>query len=264
MFMKWGVVLNGNIVQDINCGVIDASTYTTTFGSNINAKPWVFNPRVIDFNENPMARNLSYCLMRFAGSIDTTATVPGISKTVLMRSSRKTRVLEGDQYINVDQVLSQKTDDRDFNRGVQTFSLLLSGKFESNFVRRQVPADTFNVVQPEPPFVSQSLDSAAPMVAFISDGEFAIGEAFQGKVGNLPGDNKTFVLNLLDRMSGQDMISSIRVREVTDRKLDKRKIEHSRVLILLANIVLPLVLIFLFGLVRGMLRRSRNRKLKVN
>lgn len=263
MFMKWGVILNGNIVQDINCGVIDASTYTSTFGSSINAKPWVFNPRVLDFNDHPIARNLSYCLMRFAGSIDTTATIPGINKQVLMRSSRKTRVLEGDQYINVDQVISQKIDDRDYNRGMQTFSILLSGKFESNFVRRKVPLDTFNVVQPEPPFVSNSADSAKPMVAMISDGEFAIGEAYQGKVGNLPGDNKAFVLNLLDLMSGQDLISSIRVREVTDRKLDKRRIENSRGLILLANIVLPIVFIILFGLVRGIFRRSANRKLKV-
>jgi gliding-associated putative ABC transporter substrate-binding component GldG len=262
MMMKWGVNLNDNLVQDLTCGVIDASTYTTTFGSSINAKPWVFNPRVLDFNEQPMSRNLNFCLMRFASSIDTLP-VPGIQKTVLMRSSRKTRVLDGTQFINVDQVIANRPDDRDFNRGVQTFSLLLTGSFQSTFQGRRPPVDTLApAIQPEPAFVQASADSAKPMVAIISDGEFAVGESYQGQVGNLPGDNKIFVLNLIDMLAGQDLISSIRVREVVERKLDKRRVDNSRTLIMVMNIVLPIGMVILFGLARGFLRRSRNRKLK--
>lgn len=257
MFMKWGVAVRYNIIQDQVCGFIDASTFSNSLGSNMQEKPWLFHPLAFDFSDHPVTRNLSNCLIRFGGSIDTLAS-PGISHQVLMRTSRYSRLLDNKQYINVDQVLNQRIDERLFNAGPQNVAVLLSGTFRSLFTDRQPPLSPSGA-STQGTFIPQNTDISVPKIAIISDGEFPLDMPPASQQMGKP-DNKAFVLNLVDLMSGQEIVSQLREREVVKRQLNVKKSERRKGMIYFLNLGLPLLLIILMGMGYSIIRRRVNRK----
>lgn len=256
-FMKHGLKVNYDLVQDMNCGFIDAASYTTTFGNALNQKKWVFNPLVYNFSNHPSTRYLNNVLLRLSSSMDTFPT-PEVNKTVLMVSSKESRLLAGRQYINVDQALRQPPDPKKFTAGNKILGVLLEGKFQSLYAGRGVPTDSIVPQRPNEAFTPQVAEGAEPRMVVISDGEFAIGETINGQVKPLPADNKTLMLNLVDYLSGQEIITKIRVREINRRMLDRSKYKGSERFYQIVNIALPVLLILLFGFVRDYLRRRRN------
>lgn len=256
-FMMRGVKVNYNIVQDLKCGFIDALSYTTTFGNSMNQKPWPFNPLLTNLSDHPITRYQSNALIRIGGSIDTFPT-EGIKKTVLMASSRNTRVLGGRQYINVGQVMQNPPDPARFQDGFKYFGVLLEGKFNSQYVGRQIPTDSIVTQLPNEKFTPTSLPDVQPMMAVISDGEFAIGEYIQGRHKPLPADNKALMQNLIDVMAGEEVITRLRVRELNRRVLDRRAYAGNERSYQILNIALPVLLLIVFGFVREYLRRRRN------
>lgn len=257
LFLKHGVKVNYDLVQDMNCGFIDAATYTTTFGNAMNQKKWVFNPLVYNFSNHPSTRYLNNVLMRLCSSIDTFPT-PEIQKTVLMVSSKESRLLSGRQYINVDQTLRQPPDPKKFISGNKNFAVLVEGKFQSLYAGRGIPVDSIVPQRPNEPFTATVQEGTDPKMVIISDGEFAVGELINGELKPLPADNKTLMLNLVDFLSGQEIITKIRVREINRRMLDRAKYKGSERFYQIVNIALPVLLILVFGFVRDYLRRRRN------
>jgi gliding-associated putative ABC transporter substrate-binding component GldG len=256
-FMKQGLKVNYDLVQDLNCGFIDAASYTTTFGNALNQKKWVFNPLVYNFSNHPSTRYLNNVLLRLSSSMDTFPT-PGVNKTVLMVSSKESRLLSGRQYINVDQALRQPPDPKKFIGGNKILGVLIEGKFQSLYAGRGIPTDSIVPQRPNEAFTPMVAEGAEPRMVIISDGEFAIGETINGQVKPLPADNKTLMLNLIDFLSGQEIITKIRVREINRRMLDRSQYKGSERFYQIVNIALPVLLILLFGFVRDYLRRRRN------
>jgi ABC-2 type transport system permease protein len=169
---------------------------------------------------------------------------------------------DGRQFINIDQEIRQKPDVNQYISGGQIMGLLMEGDFPSVFAGRSVPTDSFAPQPSLEPFLPATMDGRNPMVVLISDGEFAVGENAGGRLMRLPEENKQLMTNLIDIMTGQELLTKLRVREFNDRMLDRDKLVGQEDWIRIVNLGLPLLAIVLFGVGRGFLRRRKNQKLQ--
>ncbi len=261
LFMKWGVKLNYDLVKDANCGMITAGSYTAAFGDEQRKAYWPWFPVVRNMSNHPATRYITRLLMRYPASMDT-FNVEGVQKTVLFKSSPRSSLKEGRQFINIDQELRAKPDLSLFTAGGQIMGLLMEGQFPSNYLGRTPPRDSLAPNPPQEAFLAAPLAGKKPMVVMISDGEFAVGESVGTQVLRLPEENKQLMINLIDIMTGQDLLTKLRVRQFNDRMLDREKIMGNETAIYFVNIGLPVLLIIVFGIGRAFLRRKMNQRLQ--
>ncbi len=262
MFMKWGIKVNYDIVQDMYCERIELSMGNPIHGPAMQSRPWVFQPIIERFPDHPVTKNLDRVLMRFAASIDTLP-VLGIEKEVLLQSSNKSRTVEGTLFLDVETYAKEKIPTNLFNQGPFPMAVVLKGNFSSSFATRlqsekEAPVDLFATKTPSAKYLSKNQDVDAPKIAIISDGEFATGQLYQGKLGGLPYDNRAFVMNLIDYLSGEGVLTQIRSKEVVIRTLDKEKMRGQAGWIRFLNLFGPISLILIFGAVRAFLRKRKN------
>jgi ABC-2 type transport system permease protein len=261
MMMKWGVKLNYNLVKDMQCGMITAGSYTASYGNEQRKAYWPWFPMIRNLSGHPATRYVSRLLMRYPASIDT-FNIEGIRKTVLFKSSQRSWNKEGRQFINIDQELRARPDANLYTSGAQIMGLLVEGQFRSNFAGRGVPRDSMAPNPPQEAFLSTTMNGRNPQVVVISDGEFAVGEQLGPNVMPLPEENKQVMINLIDIMTGQDLLTKLRVRQFNDRELDPEKTRGNEVMLRLINLGLPILLVILFGMTRYFLRSYKNKRLQ--
>lgn len=261
LFMKYGLKLNYNLVKDANCGMISTASYTAAFGNETRKNFWPFFPVLRNISGHPATRQLSRLLIRYGSTIDTFH-IDGLQKTVLFKTSGRTQKKEGRQYININQEVQQKPDLSKYVDGGQVMGVLLEGNFPSLFANRPVPRDSAAPQAPAEAFLPQTAPGAKPRVILISDGEFANGDFVGGRVSRLPEENKTAMMNLIDYMTGQEIVTKLRVRTYNSRMLAPEKVIGSETAIRFVNLGLPIIAILLFGAVRFYIRRRKNMALR--
>lgn len=261
MFLKYGVKVNYDIVQDLYSGKIDLAIDQPGYGTKIIPLKWVFHPEIQRFPDHPVTRNLDNTNLRFASSIDTTY-VQGIQKEVFMMTSDQSRTVQGVQYIDVDNYIKKPVPSGMFNKGPQITGLVIRGNLPSVYRIREAPIDSFAPNPPTAVKLPRNVDTLDPKIAIISDGEFGTGQVMFGKIGKSQGDNIPMILNLLDYLSGSGVLSEIRAKEVVVRQLDKQKFLGKEGLIQIVNLVIPILLVIAFGLGRHFLRIRKNKKFK--
>jgi len=258
LFFNYGVRLNTNLVVDINSlpipVVIDQK-------GNQKLIPWVFFPVLIPTSSHPIVRNLNAIKSEFISSIDTLDT-PGIKKTILLTTSRYSRVLNTPVMVSLG-FLYQEPDPTQFNQPYQPVSVLLEGEFNSLFLNR-VPAEIAEA--PEVGFIEKSSKTAMIVVA---DGDIIKNQLQPGEIRPTPlplgydrytgqqFGNKDFILNAMNFLCDDSGLLSVRSREVKLRILDAARVEAERTKWQLINTVVPVLLVLGFAIVQGYLRRRR-------
>jgi ABC-2 type transport system permease protein len=262
LFNKMGVKVNANLIKDMSCGQISLESYTTAFGNEARRQYWPYYPIIRNFSSHPTTRYINSALLRYASSIDT-FNVEGVRKTVLFKTSPNSWKKNGVQFINIDQEVRQKPDVSKYVDGGQITGLLLDGTFTSAFALYGAPTDARTPNPPAQKLLQQSLPGQDPRVIIVSDGEIAVADVVNGQARRLPEENKTLMMNLIDYMTGQDVITQLRVRNFHDRMLDPQKVFGNETVIQALNIGLPVVIVILFGIGRTIIRRRRNQRLKI-
>jgi len=141
---------------------------------------------------------------------------------------------------------------------------LLEGKFRSIFANRVTTAqlDSLNVAHL--PFSPKN--EADNKMIVIANGEIAMNSVSKDE-GPLPMGmnpytkykyaNTEFVMNALEYLVDNSGIMEARAKDYTLRLLDKKKLEEAKSKWQLINIVLPIALIALFGLVYQWIRKRK-------
>jgi len=258
MFFNYGVRLNPNLVVDMNSlpipVVIDQK-------GNQKLIPWLFFPLLVPTSSHPVVRNLSAIKTEFVSSVDTVE-VPGITKTILLSTSRYSRVLNAPVTLSLS-YLSQEPDATQFNQPYQPVAVLLEGEFTSLFLNRIPPAIANS---PEIFFIGKS--SKTSMIV-VSDGDVIKNQLQPGEVRPTPlplgydrytgqqFGNKDFILNAMNYLCDDSGLLSVRSREVKLRSLDASLVEAERLKWQLVNTIVPILLVLGFAFVQGYWRRKR-------
>ncbi len=257
MLFKYGIRINYNLVKDLECAPIPVLNGTTETSSQQKLAPWVYYPVVMPASAHPLVRNLDPVRLEFANSMDTIAS-RGIRKTILLSSSEHTRLAGAPVYITLNEI-NENHDQHPYNEGRKAVSVLLEGRFRSVFINRSIDSADKSM-----PFLGQGLNSA---ILVVSDGDIIKNQVntLEHSIYPLGYDkytrqlfgNKTFLLNVSDYLAGEAPLISLRSKQVRIRLLDKEKIMNEKTWWQGLNTLLPLLLIWLSGILISLIRKWR-------
>jgi ABC-2 type transport system permease protein len=265
MFFKYGFRLNNDLVLDLNALPIPVRTGQMGNQPRFEFFPWYYFPILTPQSNDPIVRNLNAIKTEFISSIDFVESPSRVEKSVLLGSSQYSRTVRAPVLISLD-ILGERPDQRLFNRNNIPVAAKISGTFESLYKNR-VPPDITE--SSEIDFREESLPTKMIVVA---DGD-VIRNQMQLTQGNylpLPlgfdrftgqqFGNRDFVLNVMNYLTDDSGLITIRSRELKLRLLDRTKTENQRARWQLINVGLPVLLVLVFGVAQSAIRRKRYAK----
>lgn len=257
---RYGVRVNQNYVLDVNSGKFPVVSGNMGNQPQIQMIPWPFFPVLTNFSKHPSVRNLDAILGRFVSEIDTVKAV-GIEKIPLLTTSQYTKLLGPPVRVAFND-LRDKLRPNLFTDGPKTIGYLLEGKFTSLYANRLVPKGVDKTT-----FISKG---ASGKVIVIGDGDIIRNE-LDPETGDPLGlgvepftkttyANEDFLLNMIDYMVDESGLIETRSREVKIRPLDRVKVQEGKTKWQLINLVLPVVLVIVIGLIKWYIRKNKYAK----
>ncbi len=255
----YGVRVNTNIVQDVQCAPIPMVTGMVGGKPKQEILPWFFFPLLTPANNHPIVNNLNALKGEFVSTIDTIAK-KGIRKTGLLKTSQYSKVSSAPTRIGLE-MLRFEPDPSKFNAGHQVVAILLEGKFESVFKNRITPQlKGANEIS----FKEESVENKMIVIA---DGDIAknhvnrrTGEFLELGVDRYTRQefgNKDFMLNVMGYLCDDSGLMTVRSKKLKIRLLDKTLLKNDKFEWQLINTILPIGLILLFGLAHYFDRKKK-------
>ncbi len=258
ILFRYGVRINGNLLQDLNCSKIPLVTGYNADGSpKMQRFPWPYYPFLSSPNNNIISKNLDRVLSVFPSSIDTVK-APGIKKTILLTSDTSSRLLSSPAIVSINKIMDDISTQNfnSYNEHYIPVAVLLEGKFNSLYANRlmQTVKDSVSKALGKPFAASNSADTKQIVM---SDADIVTNEISETSgalpMGELPYENyrfanREFFLNCIDYLTSTSGVFESRNKDFTLRLLDKKKVVDEKLKWQFINIVIPIVLIILFGL----------------
>lgn len=263
LLFRYGVRINPDLVQDLNCTQIPLAVGSMGNRPQIQLMPWVYFPLLSSPNNNPVSKNLDYVLSQFPQSIDTVK-AEGIDKTILLASSVNTKISSTPARVELNSVKSEE-DMKAFTQVAVPVAVLLEGRFNSLFTNRIASAAKDSLANLYHSPFRPAADSSNKMIV-ISDGDLLTNFVSQEKGPLQMGENpfthyqyanREFFLNCMEYLVGNPGILQTRGKDYTLRLLDKKQVDESRSFWQAVNIMLPVVLVILFALIYTAVNKRR-------
>ena len=260
MMFRYGIRINSNIVQDLQSNAIPVLSGMRDGVPQQKLLQWPFYPVVGSIIEHPIVKGIDPVWFQFASTIDTIP-VKGIQKTVLLQTSPYSRVLPAPVRVdlNISKLDLQPEMFTRKSNGNFPVAVLLEGNFTSIFQYRYDASKN-----PEIKF-KDHVDGNKMIV--ISDGEVirnqfkkSTGEVFPlgyDRYTNEQFGNKKFIQNCIDYLCDDSGIIEVRAKEITLRLLDKGKIKTERNFWIIFNMLVPALLIVMFGVLNQYIRKRK-------
>ncbi|MBM3405217.1 MAG: gliding motility-associated ABC transporter substrate-binding protein GldG [Bacteroidetes bacterium] len=259
MLFRYGSRINHQMVMDLNALPIPVKTGQMGNKPNFEFFPWYYFPLVTPASAHPIVRNLNAVKTEFPGNIDS-VDVPGIRRTKLLVSSKYARTVNTPAVISLN-ILKQEPDERLFNNPYQVIAILMEGQFSSLYENRIPPA-----IAEDTGIGFKALSNPTTMIV-VADGD-VIRNQFQAVSGTpLPlgydqytgqtFGNKEFILNCVNHLCDDEGFMTVRTREVKLRLLDMQRVEKQKLFWQLINILVPVILIILFGFAKTFIRKNK-------
>jgi ABC-2 type transport system permease protein len=258
LFFKYGIRLNANLVKDgQNSAMIPMNVGVVGDRPNVQLVPYRFYPLINNFGKSLITNNIDIVYSKFASTIDTIQSA-GIQKTPLLQTSAYTKVLVAPAMVSFNEARTD-TKVEDYKAGVKTIGILLEGRFESLYKNRIFATDARSQN-------FKAIDKTSKIIV-CSDGDLIVNDldrrsneplplGFDGASNHIFG-NQDFVMNALDYLIDNNGIIAARGKDVKIRPLDKLKIRDDRTFWQAFNLILPVVVIALFGYIWFMVRKRR-------
>ena len=263
LLFKYGVRINSDLAQDLNCAKQPLVIGNSGGQPQIERIPFPYYPLLMNPSGHPISRNLDHVLSIFPSSIDTVK-AEGIKKTILLSTDTSSRTISSPNIVTLQSIKSEN-DLRYFNKSYLPVAVLLEGKFKSLYANRftQAMKDTVKNYTGIDFLVSGAKESKQIIV---SDGDLVTNVVTQSQGALTMGTqqfenyqfaNKEFLLNCLDYLVGNAAIIETRNKDFTLRLLDKTKVREQKTMWQLFNVIIPVLLVFIFTLTLQYQRRKK-------
>ena len=268
MLFKYGIRINNDLVMDLQC---DRLPFDVNGNGQFEFLKWNYFPVFTSRSDHPINKNLGFISGKFVNSIDTVE-AEGITKTVLLSSSANARKISTPALISGKET-AQAPEDEKFRTPNIPVAVLLEGKFNSMFTNRLGQALQDSLQNFEQVFLSQNINNNKMII--VADGDMVLNDVVKTEpipMGMNPftygtGNqyeyrfaNKDFLQNCLDYLINQSGLSEAKTKDYTLRLLDKKKVDEQKTTWQLINLVLPVLLVVLFGLIYQWFRKRKYTK----
>jgi gliding-associated putative ABC transporter substrate-binding component GldG len=264
LLFKYGVRINGDLVQDLNCAKLPIVVGKNPDGSpTMQRIPWPYYPFLTTPSDNPITKNMDRVLPIFPSSIDTVKAL-GIKKTILLATDTSSRSIASPALVSLNSVQSE-ADLYTFTKSHIPVAVLLEGKFSSLFANSvgNTVIDSVRRVTGLP-FLKTGIKDAKQIV--VSDADIVTNAVTKTTgplpMGELPFEafqfaNKTFLLNAIDYLVNDNGLFESRNKVVVLRLLDKQKVVDQEKIWQLITTAGPVVLLLLIGLLVSFWRKKK-------
>jgi len=260
ILFKYGVRINPNLVQDLNCAKLPIVIGKQSDGSPLIQRiPWPYYP-FLNGNENiSIAQNLDRVLSIFPSSIDTIANKE-IKKTILLSTDTNSRYISTPNLVSLNSV-KDESDMFTFNKHHVPIAVLMEGRFHSLYSNRVSSVNQDSIkIKTGNAFLSNGAALSKQIV--IADADIITnqttknnqGELMPLPMGMLPFEeyqfaNRSFYLNAIAYLNEPEGLLESRNKTIILRLLDKEKLAQARVYWQVILLFGPLVLLLaLFGI----------------
>ena len=259
----YGARVNNDLIQDAECLQIKVNTAPSGASPNYSSAPWYFSPLLHPLQSHPIGKYVNPLSSEFVSSMDTVGENPAIKKSVLLCSSPFSRKNEAPLLVNL-RMIDVAPSRNFFNKSNLITGLLLEGKFTSVFKNRMIEMPGI------PSSFKPLLKSAPTKVAIFSDGgllsnkvnraskEVKTAPLGYDRVSKITWGNKDFFFNLVQYFTDDASLIELRGKNWQLRVLDKVKVGAQGSLFKWLNMILPLFLILIGGLLFTWKRKYRN------
>ncbi len=270
ILFKWGVRINADLIEDKQCLTIPGVTQTRDQQGQGQAilREWPLLPIFSPSSHHPVVNNMDNIKGIMASSIDTIAT-PGITKTILLESSKYSRTTPSPVRINLAMIMQGVPPQYElFNKPYQPVAVLMQGKFTSTFVNR-LPVSVLRILDSiHHPFKAQA-DADGSMIV-VADGDM-----FLNRIGRSgPMDmgrwqyaqtpekyaNKSFFLNCIEYLTDNSGLLEARSKSARLRLLDPDRVGKEKLMWQIVNILLPIASVLIFAMVFLFFRKRKYEK----
>jgi len=258
MLFKYGLRINKDLIVDRFNQPYPLVVGNLGNQANIQWMPWPFYPLSNYTGDHPVVRNLGAIGGKFVSSVDTVK-ADGISKTPLLFSSQYSMKADFPVKVSLND-LRKDFNPESFNQGPIPFAYLLEGQFTSLYKNRLLPRGISS-----DDFVEQGGESKVVVVA---DGDLVRNDVnpktqqplpmgFDLASGQDAYANRDFVMNTMSYLLDDQGLITARNKQVKIRPLDNIRIEEERLKWQVLNLIAPLLLVILYGIIRQVWRKRK-------
>jgi ABC-2 type transport system permease protein len=258
---RYGARINPVVIQDLECVMIRLMVMTGGTRQQVVPAPWFYYPKLTPSRNHPITRNLNRVKGEFANYIDTVGLDTSIRKTILLSTSQYSRTLSPPFMISLKEA-EIIPDEAEFNKSNLPVAILLEGRFPSAFRNRMISGMADNNF-------SKKDESVETKMIVIADGDIIRNEVRRSGAVETPlalgqdkytdevYGNRDFIVNCLNYLVDDHGIMELRSRELKLRLLDSARIRNERTKWQLINILGPVLIVVLSGLVYAFFRKKR-------
>ncbi len=258
MMFNYGLRVNMDIVQDLQCDQIPIVTHIIQDQPQITLFPWTFFPIISPNDSHIITKKIDPVRCQFPSSIDTLSNK--LIKTVLLQTSNNTKINNTPALISLENIDIQPNA-KQFNSRNLITSVLLEGEFKSVFSNRS------HIIETDTKIDVQTISNPNKMIV-ISDGQFirnqfhknkALPLGFDRNTGKIYGNNE-FILNCIDYLMDNTAYIQIRSKNISMRLLNKSKMKNEKIFWKLFNLIGPILLISFFVFFMVLRRKKKYSK----
>jgi ABC-2 type transport system permease protein len=263
---NYGARINANIIADLESSKIPMIIGDAGGKPQVELRTWFYHPRAFPYSlptereqgigiVHPIVSNLDYVDTRYPSSIDTIKTRANILKTPLLRSSRYSKIQFPPVSISLELAKANIGQEAfPVGKGYQNIAMLLEGEFESCFRNRIPPEMAQQWAAAGRPILEKGRNTK---MIVISDGDILRNEVMpqtgdiaplgMNKFEGYQYGNRDFIMNCVEYMLDKRGIIATRNKEIKKRPLDQQRAYNEASIWQFINLVLPLLILGLFG-----------------
>jgi ABC-2 type transport system permease protein len=258
----YGARVNPAIVQDLECQIIRLKVGTGSANQQIVPAQWVYYPLLVPSASHPVTRNLNRVLGEFTYYIDTVGLDRAIKKTILLSTSKFSRTLSPPLMISLKEA-ELTPDEKVYNKSNLPVAVLLEGLFPSAFKNRVVSNLTSDKN------LKIRTESKKTRLIVIADADIIRNDVRrvglevtplplgQDKYTGQMFGNRDFLINCLNYLVDDRGLMELRSREMKIRVLDKMKVKSEKIRWQLINVLGPVLIVILAGLLYNFFRKRK-------
>ena len=251
LFFSYGIRINPQVINDLYSAPIVLASGTGN-STQLSRYPWFYEPLGKVAQNHPITEQINEVKFEFANPIDTLTS--DVKKTILLESSQLSRKVGVPTQIGLSEITKEPNPEL-YPSGRFPLAVLTEGEFKSAFFAKLQPFKIEN-------FAEKSL---ATQQVFISDGDVIKNQLQSGKPLELGFDrytgltygNKTFLLNTVNYLLGDEDLVKIRSKSVQLDAMNLDRLEDQKLIWQTFNLLAPVLSVLMFG---GLFLWRRKRK----
>ena len=252
LLFSYGIRINSTLIKDLYAAQIALATGQAGNQIQFQNLDWFYHPLVGGNPNHSITKNVAPIRLQFANQIDTLNN--DVKKIPLLVSSPLTQKVGTPTIIEL-QSIAEEPEEKKYISGNQLFAVLLEGDFKSAYKNRVKPFETSL-------FKENAIDNK---MIIIADGDIGKNQILKGKPTDLNRDkwtnqtfgNNDFLINAVDYLLDDSGLITLRNKSLKINYLNKQKTFKERTFWQFFNVLFPLILLFLFGVIFNYLRKKK-------